>query len=269
MVSLWGTTSMRRGKIIGALVLVAAIGLILSQQLGDPETGRAGVDPGVEAGADILVQATGQAGAEPSLPPREPPAVQAPREFTVDSAQSEVYWRIYKAGAMARLGHNHVISIGQLTGTVTFGGELSAAEWSLRFPVSGLVVDDPGIRARHGEDFASVPSDGDKEGTQRNMLTADVLNGDEFPEIRLHGRGLIGAPESAELPVTIELLGRTIERNFPARVTFGADSVTVTGEYRLTHADLGMSPFTALGGLMSVGEDIDFTYRIHAVAGGP
>jgi hypothetical protein len=101
------------------------------------------------------------------------------------------------------------------------------------------------------------------------MLTADVLNGDIYPEIRLNGRGVIGTLESAELPVSIAMLGRVTERRFPARIVVEGDRLTVSGEYQLTHEDLGMEPFTALGGLMSVGQDIDFSYRIHAVAEGP
>jgi hypothetical protein len=70
------------------------------------------------------------------------------------------------------------------------------------------------------------------------------------------------------LPVTIEILGRTIEQSFPAAIEISGDSLTVTGEYRLTHEDLGMEPFSAFGGIIAVGNDIDFSYRIHAVAGG-
>jgi len=249
---------MRRGKVIGALVLLVAIGLIVTLGPGaDP-----GSAPASGAAPDVLVvaQAVGE---------RLAPALAAPRLFNVDASQSEVYWRIYKAGAAARFGHNHVISVGEFSGTVTLGGDLSAAEWTLRIPVAGLIVDDPTIRARYGEDFSSVPSDDDKDGTKRNMLTSEVLDGDAYPEIRLSGRGLSGSLANAELPVSIEILGRLVERQLPAQIVVGADSLTVTGEFRLTHTDLGMSPFKALGGLMSVGEEIDFTYRIHAVAGTP
>jgi hypothetical protein len=69
--------------------------------------------------------------------------------------------------------------------------------------------------------------------------------------------------------VSIEMLGRVVERRLPATIVVGTDSVTVSGEFRLTHTDLGLTPFTAMGGLMAVGEEIDFTYRIHAVAGSP
>ena len=253
---------MRRGKVIGALVLLAAIGLILGQQLRDPGPDSARAP---DAAATVIAQADrGRSNEAPAAPQ---PA--APRTFTIDASQSDVHWRIYKAGAMARLGHNHVISVGELSGTVALAGDLAAAEWTLQFPVAALTVDDPEIRARYGEDFSSVPSDNDKEGTKRNMLTADVLNGGVYPQIRLSGRGVVGTLESAELPVSIAILGRVIERRFPARIVVDGDQLTVSGEYRLTHADLGMQPFTALGGLMSVGEDIDFSYRIHAVAEGP
>ncbi len=250
---------MRRGKVIGALVLLVAIVLLVSVQ--QDGTDRADITaPGAAADVVVIAQAEGEGPAA---------ALSTPRTFSIDGSGSEVYWRIYKAGAMARLGHNPVISVTGMSGTVTLGGDLSAAEWTLQFPVAGLVVDDPGIRARYGEDFSSVPSDDDKAGTKRNMLTSEVLDGEVYSEIRLSGRGVNGSLASAELPVSIEILGRVVERRLPAQIVVGADSLTVTGEFRLTHTDLGMQPFTALGGLMSVGEEIDFTFRIHAVAGAP
>jgi hypothetical protein len=252
---------MRRGKVIGALVLLVAIVLVVVLQPG--ETDRNGPsDPSAAPDLPVVAQVAGDG-------PARVPGLSEPRLFTVDASQSEVYWRIYKAGAAARFGHNHVISVGELSGTVTLGSDLNAAEWTLQIPVASLVVDDPGIRARYGEDFSSVPSTEDKEGTKRNMLTPEVLDGATYPEIRLGGRSVSGTLASAELPVSIELLGRVIERRLPAQIVVGADSLTVSGEFRLAHADLGLTPFTALGGLMSVGEEIDFTYRIHAVAGTP
>jgi hypothetical protein len=176
--------------------------------------------------------------------------------------------RVYRSGALARLGHNHVISMGQLEGNVSLTSELAAASWTLSFPVNGLVVDDPALRARFGEDFESVPSDDDKAGTKTNMLSDRLLDGMTYPEIRLEGRGVDGNLGAAKLPVSIQMLGRSIEQTFPAVISISPQAITVTGEYRLSHADLGLTPFTALGGAMAVGDEIDFTYRIHAVAGG-
>lgn len=247
---------MHRGKIIGALVLVGAIALIVAEEVGGPRDEVAGSATAPAAGGlgDRVELAQSTAGEH---------------IYTIDPAGSEVSWRIYKAGLMARFGHNHVISVGDLDGRVIATGDLENAEWNLSFTVDQLVVDDPELRARYGKDFESVPSDDDKAGTKRNMLTEDVLDGAEYPEIRLHGRGFSGPRETAEIPVTIEMLGRTIEETFPAAITLDDDVLTISGERRLTHEDLGLKPFKALGGALSVGQDIDFTYRIRAVADSP
>ena len=42
-------------------------------------------------------------------------AVADPQQFEtyqVDAGASDIHWRVYKAGALSRLGHNHVISVG-------------------------------------------------------------------------------------------------------------------------------------------------------------
>lgn len=253
---------MHRGRIVGAAVLILALGLIVTQlERSGPDTEPAG-NLGVNSGSAAGQVALGGAGSGSSV-------LEAPGGetiYTIDPSGSEVYWRIYKMGLMARLGHNHVISVGDLSGRVAVNGSLAEAEWNLGFSANALIVDDPALRVRYGEDFASVPSEKDKEGTKRNMLTEDVLNGDVYPTIRLHGRGFMGSPAEAELPVTIEMLGRSIERIFPAKIELDGDTLTISGEYRLSHEDLGLKPFS-LGGVLSVGKNIDFTYRIKAVAG--
>jgi hypothetical protein len=250
---------MKRGKVIGAIVLIVAIALVIAERLGEPTTdsGESGARPEAGSGAAVAVLPGGVGLADGEV-----------RVYTVDDAQSEVYWRIYRAGAFARLGHNHVISVGELSGSVALNSDLSATEWSLSFPVEGLEIDNPDLRSRYGEEFESVPSEDDKAGTKTNMMTDRVLNGAVYTEIRLNGTGVNGTLANAELPVSIEMLGRTIEQAFPASITIGADSITVEGEYRLTHADLGMEPFSAFGGAIAVGDDIDFSYRSHAIAGG-
>ena len=188
--------------------------------------------------------------------------------YEIDPAQSEVYWRVYRAGPAARLGHSHVISVGELSGSIGLAAELAQSEWELRIPVAALIVDDPEIRARHGAEFESQPSDDDKAGTKTNMLSDRLLNGEVYQDIRLQGVGFAGTAANAILPVSIAIVGQSLEFSFPAQIVVSGDSITVTGEYQLTHADLGLEPFSAAGGLMRVGDEIDFTYRLHALAVG-
>jgi polyisoprenoid-binding protein YceI len=188
--------------------------------------------------------------------------------YSVDSSGSEVYLRIYAAGALAALAHNHIISAGEFSGRVVLTADPAASQWDLSFPVAELVVDDAELRARYGEDFESGPSDNDKSGTKRNMLSDGLLNGAAFPEIRFSGTGVNGTLENAQLAVSIEIAGSVVDVVFPARISIGDGEVVVSGEYRVTHEDLGLTPFTAMAGAMAVAEEIDFTYRIRAVAGG-
>lgn len=255
---------MHRGKIIGASVLVVAIVLILVQQFsgprpGEPAAGNAATGNGADGGGlDQAAQAS----------PAVLPAAGASRVYTIDPARSEVYWRIYRAGAFAAAAHSHVISMTDYSGSVTLTNDLAAAEWTLSFPVGELVIDDPELRARHGEEFESVPSENDKQGTRRNMLTDRLLNGEVYPAITLRGEGVFGSLADASLPVTIEIVGNSVELSFPAAIELDETEITVTGETRLSHADLGLTPFSAFGGAIAVADEIDFSYRLHAVAGG-
>lgn len=249
---------MANGKIIGAASAVAIIGLISYWLLSGNDNGA--TDGGGNGTVAVDVETSeGAAAIDAVLPVDDDSQI-----YIIDAAESEIYWRIYRSGALARLGHNHVISLTQFEGSVSVGSDVADSVWELSFPVDALVIDDPELRARYGEDFESVPRDSDKEGTKENMLTEALLDGANFPEIRLEGNGVVGSLDAASLPVSIQMLGRTIEQTFPASISITEDSVLVQGEYQLTHADLGLEPFSLLGGAMAVGAEIDFTYRLRA-----
>lgn len=187
------------------------------------------------------------------------------QRYVVDPATSEVYWLVSSAGAFARLGHNHVISVSEMTGTVNVvPGDLAASTFTLEIPVGALVVDDPQLRARLGERFTSVPSADDVAGTRRNMLSERVLNGEAFPVLRIEGGGPSAAGAEDTLPVKVHILGRTVDLTLPGTITLGEDYVEATGKFSLNHADLGMQPFSVMMGALQVAEQIDFSYRIRA-----
>lgn len=191
----------------------------------------------------------------------------ADRVYTIDAAASDVHWLVYKAGAFARLGHNHVIAARTLTGSVTLDeGNLSRSSFEIVIPVAELTIDEPILRAGLGADFASVPTVDDIAGTRRNMLSERVLAGDQFSTIRITGMGPEGAANAQTLKLTIELLGRSVELTVPTQVEVAADDVVATGQFELNHADLGMQPFTVMMGALQVGEKLSFSYRVVAHA---
>jgi polyisoprenoid-binding protein YceI len=175
-------------------------------------------------------------------------AAQEAGRFEIDAGQSDVHWRVYKAGAFARFGHNHVISVSEMTGSVQLAVNPAESEWEITLPVAALIVDDPALREGYGEDFSSEPSDKDIEGTRENMLSERVLNGEAYTEIHIKGTGVSGALDDAEFPVVIEMLGRSIDLVLPGSVSVDGDTLTVSGEFSLQHSDLGMEPFSVMMG---------------------
>jgi polyisoprenoid-binding protein YceI len=192
-------------------------------------------------------------------------AQEAGQRYVVDSAQSELHWLVYKAGALARLGHNHTIAAGDLTGSVTVDERnLGASQFELEFTVAKLVVDDPMLRSTLGADFASVPSAADIAGTRTNMLSETVLDGAKHPLIRIVGTGPATSAGKQALQVKVELLGRTVDLTVPTEVTIAQNEVRARGEFELNHADLGMQPFSVMMGALQVGEKLSFTYDVRA-----
>ena len=198
------------------------------------------------------------------------PAQDGGERYVVDPAQSDLHWLVYKAGALSRFGHNHTVAAGDLNGNVVVDrGDLAKSQLELQFSVAELVVDDPKLRSTLGEEFASVPKEDDIAGTKRNMLSERVLDGEKYPQIRITGTGPMMTGGMQELAVKVEMLGRVIDLKVPTAVTVDGDELHAKGEFELNHADLGMKPFTALGGALQVGEKLSFTYDVTAKRAAP
>ena len=191
------------------------------------------------------------------------------RQYAIDPVGSDVHWLVYKAGTLARLGHNHVISVAGLTGSVSTGPDPSTSHFELQFPVASLVVDDANLRNVLGPDFASVPSADDVAGTRKNMLGERVLMGDHYGTIRVTGQGPGGSEGAQTLQVKVELLGRTVALTVPTSVEIRGDELNASGEFELTQTALGMTPFSVMLGALQVADKMKFVYRIRATAAPP
>jgi hypothetical protein len=199
-----------------------------------------------------------------------PAAADDARQYSIDASGSDVHWLVYKAGSLARLGHNHVISVPDLAGSVTANPtDPSASRFELQFQVGALVVDDPKLRSGLGADFTSVPSADDIAGTRKNMLSDRVLMGEKHQTIKVTGVGPAGAAGAQTLKITVELLGRSVPLTVPTKVEMHGDELTASGEFELTHTALGMMPYTVMLGALQVADNMKFVYRIHAVAAPP
>jgi polyisoprenoid-binding protein YceI len=187
------------------------------------------------------------------------------QSYVVDPQSSDVHWLVYRAGAFARFGHNHVISIAAVAGEVSVDpADLARSSFTLEIPVMDLVVDDSALRKGLGEEFASEPSPDDVAGTRRNMLSERVLNAEAHPTLRVTGTGPVTRDGMQTLQMTVYLLGRAVELTVPTSVTLQGERLEASGAFELTHEQLGLEPFSVMGGALQVGNMMTFSYRIVA-----
>ncbi len=187
-----------------------------------------------------------------------------PSVYQVESESSDIRFLIHRAGALSWLGHSHVISVGQLDGTIYVHPDLEQSRFELVIPVQGLVVDNPPLRHEEGDEFSTELSEDDIAGTRRNMLGKRVLNVKQYPIVELTGTGPRDDGPELVLELSIELLGRVVELQVPTTLLLDGDVLEASGTFRLSHSDLGMRPFTAMLGALRVAEEMDFKYRVRA-----
>ena len=168
---------------------------------------------------------------------------------------------------MARVGHNHVM-VGQVHGELSVSDTAADSSFSIEIPVESLQVDAPALRAEEGEEFAAIVSNQARKGTRDNMLGADVLDAAHYPLIRIESTALLGPRWNPNVSARITVRGKTSDLKFPAAVFEQNDTLTVIAAFRLLQSDLGITPYSILGGAVTVSNAIDIRVRLVARSAG-
>jgi hypothetical protein len=204
-------------------------------------------------------------------PPVAPlvPSPLAGRPFDVVAGESQLIVLVYRAGPLAALGHNHLISCRCLTGTIYVPRDPTRASLDLRFAVGQLTVDDPGLRAaEHSADFPPDVAQSARQGTRHNMLGAALLNAAKFPDIALRSAGLRPSPDGKRADMVAQVLvqieGEWHSVAVPLHYRIRNDGIVVTGAFPLKQTDLGLTPFSALGGGLQVSDGMNIRLRLVA-----
>ena len=206
----------------------------------------------------------------PAAPERPSVSERAPAgstRYLVVPAESDVRVLVYRDGPMARLGHNHVLASRALTGEVLLGPRDDQRSFSLVLPVASFSVDEAELRAEEGGEFAGAMEPGDIAGTRRNLLGEAVLDAARFPAIRLTSRAVAGAAPDYAVTVAVEVKGGTHELTVPVLLEKRPTELVAAGRFTVTHRELGLTPFTVMGGLLSVRDEIRVSFRIVARQG--
>jgi hypothetical protein len=186
--------------------------------------------------------------------------------FTIDSGRSIIQLKVYRDGMLARLGHNHIISASQISGTVYRREPISRTTFSVIFPVAALLVDRPADRRRAGADFPGEIPQGHIDGTRANMLGPDLLQGDQFATVELRSLGMEGRPTAAIWHVAVRVRDQISELRVPVQISQNGKELTVQGAVKLSQRQLGLQPFCVLGGKLCVRDDIDAEFYLVATS---
>lgn len=188
------------------------------------------------------------------------------RPYDVVASESLLTIQVYRAGPLAKAGHNHVIASHDLAGTIYIPPDPLRTTFEIRLPLATLSVDEAVLRARAGQDFQAAVPDSAREGTRRNMLGEALLNAQIFPQIVLRSQSIEsrGAQGDLEVHLAAEVRQAPHAMLVPVHYDLQPAQVTISGEMPLRQTDLGLTPFSAMLGALQVEDEMRVKFRIVA-----
>ncbi|HEY2808648.1 MAG TPA: YceI family protein [Steroidobacteraceae bacterium] len=212
----------------------------------------------------------------PPAPARPPAALPAPAPhlgaaYAIVPGQSQLLIFVYRGGALASAGHNHLIASHDLGGTFYVPPDPLQASFEITVPVTSLTVDEESLRAaEHSSDFPPGVPDDARTGTRTHMLGADQLDGEHSPQILLRsvslGPASPAAPDMLLAQVQVSVRGGTHALALPVHYERSADTVVASGEAEILQSELGIAPYSAMLGALQVQDQLRVKFRIQAQA---
>jgi polyisoprenoid-binding protein YceI len=200
----------------------------------------------------------------PAAPTEQPGIPAGAHEYKVVAEESLLQILVYRGGAMARLGHNHVIASHHLEGEVHLTDDLTSTRFEIRVPVTELTVDEPAMREMAGADFpANVPQTA-RDGTRKNLLSPALLDGANYPTLRLRATDVAATGESYDVGVEIAIKDQVRNVRVPVQLERKAGALIARGEFAFKQSDLGLKPFSVAMGTLIVLDEMKIQFEISA-----
>ncbi len=184
--------------------------------------------------------------------------------YAIEPQSSSITLRVYRDGPLARFGHNHVIAIEQIEGVVYREAEIAQSEVEMSFPVAHMQVDAPDERAKAGADFPGALTPEAVAGTRANMLGPQLLAANEYPRIALRSIAVSGQWPELQLIVEVKLRTFTSQIVLPVRMNEKGDMLIAEGGTKLSQVQMGLTPYSVLGGGLRVSDTVDVQFHIVA-----
>jgi len=203
----------------------------------------------------------------PTVPPTPAPTAPDTRGATVyevDSRGSQLDIQVFRGGKLSRLGHNHVMTSHNVTGRAWIHPEFVRSGFELAFPVAQLVVDDPGARRAAGSDFPPDIPQSDKDGTRKNMLKAEVLDGERYPEVKVQSAKVGGTLQAPQVTARITIKDVSRDVQVPAKIAIEGAKLSASGEFDILQTEFGIKPFSVALGALEVQDRLHVKFTIVA-----
>ena len=190
----------------------------------------------------------------------------AARRFRLRTDQSRLTVLVYRDGRLANLGHNHVVSSDDLQGEIYIADTPQDASFEIRVPVATMDVDLPQYRVDAGDDFPGELDPEAVNGTRENMLGAQQLDAEAWPEIVMRSRRVRGNLPDITVQVEIAVRSHVHTVEIPLQAIVSDERIVATGHFQLNQTDLGLEPFSVMMGALKVRDQLDIQFTLVAEA---
>lgn len=189
----------------------------------------------------------------------------APQVFDIDTGRSILRIYIGRTGLLSSMGHNHIILNRDIVGSISVFPNPLRSTAQLTIPVQKMIVDDTQERKQAGSRYTSIPSESDKSATRTNMLGSVVLDAILFPNIYVDIKTTSIDESNNVFSINLRLKEEQISLELPANYTIDNEKILVDTSFKLNHSDLGLIPYSAIGGMLKVAQEIEFNLHIEAI----
>jgi polyisoprenoid-binding protein YceI len=205
--------------------------------------------------------------------PAQPTVPVTGRAYAIIPSESLLTILVFRGGLLASAGHNHVIASHALSGTIHVPAQVLQTTFDVHLPLTTLTIDEPELRqALHRDDFPPEVPEAARAGTRQNMLGEALLNAAQWPEIVLRSAGFVPASSSGGdviASVVATVRGQDSLLKVPVHYQVEGDNLTVTGELSLKQSQLGLTPFSAFMGALTVQDEMHVRIELRARAVAP
>lgn len=186
-----------------------------------------------------------------------------PTLYKIDPLRSRIEVRIFRTGLFGAFGHDHIILVKQLSGTVRYNpGSIRESSVKLEIQSGSLTVADQNI------------SEKDRTEIQQTMQGNKVLDIRMFPVItfqstRVSDAARVSGQAAIQLTGRLNLHGVEKEITFPIRLQTGQNSLQTTGTLTLDQTDFGITPVKVAGGTVRVKNQVRIDLDLSAARVAP